>query len=408
MLIMLFGGVAGPVLLLVGLERVTAVSGSLLLNLEAPFTALLAVVAFREHLSARGWLAGGVIVLGAAVLGGGGAVGGDVWGVVLIAGACAAWAIDNNLTQRLTLRDPFAIVRFKAYGATAINLLIALLLRRAGWPDVGIVAAALALGAVSYGASILLDAYALRLVGAAREAALFATAPFAGALVAIAVLGDRVTATTALAGGFMVAGTVGFLTDHHEHEHAHEALMHEHRHTHDEHHDHDHPPGAPTDEPVGAGNAFGCAVGGVGVRFGRVRRGSERVEVGVLMVGLAVVGRSGCLSVLVDESVAVGVPSDRSAGPILDDLAVVWCALPESTVWSTCVVMRDIFREELFEVWSVPHEGPVEEFAAHRADPAFRVRVRDRCARWRGDDRRAGAAEHFIEPGNELSAAVAD
>jgi drug/metabolite transporter (DMT)-like permease len=249
MLIMLFGGVAGPVLLLVGLERVTAVSGSLLLNLEAPFTALLAVIAFREHLSARGWLAGGVIVLGAVVLGGGGAVGGDVWGVVLIAGACAAWAIDNNLTQRLTLRDPFAIVRFKAYGATAINLLIALLLRRAGWPDVGIVAAALALGAVSYGASILLDAYALRLVGAAREAALFATAPFAGALVAIAVLGDRVTATTALAGGFMVAGTVGFLTDHHEHEHAHEALMHEHRHTHDEHHDHDHPPGALIDEP---------------------------------------------------------------------------------------------------------------------------------------------------------------
>lgn len=248
-LIMLFGGVAGPVLLLVGLERVSAVSGSLLLNLEAPFTALLAVLAFREHLGTRGWLAGAAILLGAIVLGGIGSFDGDVWGVVLIAGACAAWAIDNNLTQRLTLKDPLAIVRFKVFGAAAINLLLALAIRRAAWPDAWVVAAALALGAVSYGVSILLDAYALRLVGAAREAALFATAPFAGAIVAIVVLGDPMTTATLVAGALMVAGTVGFLTDHHAHEHTHEPLEHEHRHTHDEHHRHDHPPGVNPDEP---------------------------------------------------------------------------------------------------------------------------------------------------------------
>ena len=248
-LIMFFGGVVGPVLLLVGLERVTAVSGSLLLNLEAPFTALVAVFVFREHLGTRGWVAGLTIVLGAAVLGGNGSLGGDGWGVVLIAGACAAWAIDNNLTQRLTLRDPLAIVRFKAFGATAINLFIVFVVRRSEWPDAWVVAAALALGAVSYGVSILLDAYALRLVGAAREAALFATAPFAGAIVAIAVLGDPVTTATVVAGGLMVAGTIGFLTDHHGHEHSHEPMEHEHRHTHDEHHQHEHPPGMRVDEP---------------------------------------------------------------------------------------------------------------------------------------------------------------
>ncbi len=248
-LIMLFGGVAGPILLLVGLERVSAVSGSLLLNLEAPFTALLAVLVFREHLGRRGWLAGAAIVLGAAVLGGAGSFHGDIAGVLLIAGVCAAWAIDNNLTQRLTLKDPLAIVRFKVFGAAAINVFIALALRRAAWPDAWVVAAALALGAVSYGVSILLDAYALRLVGAAREAALFATAPFAGAMVAIAVLGDPITTATLVAGGLMVAGTVGFLTDHHAHEHTHELLEHEHRHTHDAHHQHDHPPCLSTDEP---------------------------------------------------------------------------------------------------------------------------------------------------------------
>ena len=248
-LIMLFGGVAGPVLLLVGLQRVTAVSGSLLLNLEAPFTVLLAVIVFREHLGRRGWFAGAAIVLGAAVLGGNGSVGGDAWGVVLVAGACAAWAIDNNLTQRLTLRDPLAIVRFKALGAAAINLLIAVLVRRSDVPAPWVILAALALGAVSYGVSILLDAYALRLVGAAREAALFATAPFAGAVVAIGVLGEPVTTAVVIAGALMIAGTVGFLTDRHAHEHSHEPMEHEHRHIHDEHHRHDHPPGVPLDEP---------------------------------------------------------------------------------------------------------------------------------------------------------------
>ena len=139
------------------------------MNLEAPFTALIAVLVFREHLGARGWIAGGAIVLGAALLGGIGSVDGDLWGVLLIAGACAAWAIDNNLTQRLTLKDPLAIVRFKAFGATAINLFIALALRRAAWPEGWVVGAALALGAVSYGVSILLDAYTLRLVGTATR-----------------------------------------------------------------------------------------------------------------------------------------------------------------------------------------------------------------------------------------------
>ena len=47
---------------------------------------------------------------------------------------------------------------------------------------------ALAVGAICYGASIVLDVYALRLLGAAREAAFFAAAPFVGALLAVPLL----------------------------------------------------------------------------------------------------------------------------------------------------------------------------------------------------------------------------
>jgi drug/metabolite transporter (DMT)-like permease len=243
-----FGGVLGPVLLLVGLQHVTGTTGALTLNLEAPFTALLAVWWFGEYLGRRGWAAGGVIVGGATLLAAApGTVGGDALGVVLIAGACLCWALDNNVTQQLTIRDPISIVRTKASIAAVVNVGIALA-RGGTWPRGGVIAATLALGAVSYGVSIVLDAYALRIIGAAREAALFATAPFAGVVLAVA-LGEPFTIVSGLALVLMAAGAVGMVADRHAHEHAHEALAHEHQHVHDEHHQHAHPPGVDPREP---------------------------------------------------------------------------------------------------------------------------------------------------------------
>ncbi len=243
------GGVVAPVLLLTGLERVSAMAGSLTLNLEAPFTAVLAVWVFGEYLSRRAWLAGLIVVIGATVLGvAPGPMSNDPIGIALIALACFAWAIDNNLTQGLTARDPIAIVRTKAFGAAVVNVSIALL-RGSDVPAAWVIVAALALGAVSYGLSVVFDAYALRSLGAAREAALFATAPFAGVIVAIAVLGEDLSGGSAAALVLMAIGTSLLLTDRHVHRHAHVALAHEHRHVHDDHHGHDHAEGVDTREP---------------------------------------------------------------------------------------------------------------------------------------------------------------
>lgn len=244
------GGLIGPVLMLLGLQRVTALAGSLLLNLEAPFTVLLAVVVFREHIGPRSAAAALLIVSGAVVLElEPGALGADLLGVLLLAGACACWAIDNNFTQRLSLRDPFAIVRIKTLGAgfgnTALGLAIA------GWSglELGPVAGALALGSLSYGASVVLDAYALRFVGAAREAAYFATAPFVGALGALLLHDERLRPFGVVAMLAMAAGVALLLRERHEHLHEHEPLEHEHLHEHDEHHQHAHASGDPPGEP---------------------------------------------------------------------------------------------------------------------------------------------------------------
>jgi drug/metabolite transporter (DMT)-like permease len=247
--VVLAGGVLGPLLLLLGLERVSGVVGSLLLNLEGPITVLLAVLFFGEHLGRSGAVAAMLILVGAAALKvSPGAAAVDGWGMLAVALACSCWAVDNNLTQRLSLRDPFAIVRIKTLAAGSFNLALGLALG-GRLPGVAACAAAMLLGRVSYGGSVVLDAYALRLVGAAREAAYFATAPFVGALLSGLLLGERLRAIDGLAMLAMGMGVVLLLIERHSHWHDHEPLEHEHAHEHDEHHQHAHPPGTPPGQP---------------------------------------------------------------------------------------------------------------------------------------------------------------
>ncbi len=243
------GGVAGPILMLAGLDRVTGLTGALVLNLEAPFTLLLAVAFFGEHLGRGAAVAAGLIMAGAAALDWtGGVLGGQGLGVALLAAACAAWALDNNLTQGLTLKDPFALVRIKTLAAGLTNTALGLALGDT-LPAPHVVGLALALGSVSYGLSVVLDALALRRIGAAREAAYFATAPFVGATGAFLLLGDVPRSVDLVAMAAMAAGVALLLRERHAHEHVHEPMDHEHLHHHDAHHQHAHGPDDPPGEP---------------------------------------------------------------------------------------------------------------------------------------------------------------
>ena len=234
------GGIAGPILMLVGLTRVSGVTGSLLLTLEGPMTTIVALAFFGEHLGRREVAGTALVFLGAAVLGyGPGAIRAEPWGVLAIAAACACWAVDNNLTQRLSLRDPVSVVRWKTLGAGICMSSIAIA-TGSTFPRGRVLAATLVIGALSYGVSVLLDLYALRLLGAAREAAFFATAPFVGALVAIPLLGERLSLSDSVAAGLMIAGIAVLLRARHAHRHVHDELVHDHLHVHDEHHRHDH------------------------------------------------------------------------------------------------------------------------------------------------------------------------
>jgi len=280
-LLILSGGVIAPVLLLLGLERVSGITGSLLLNLEGPLTIVIGVALFREHLPRQAMLGATVIFAGAILLGiGTGSVHADWIGILLITAACAGWALDNNLTHSLTVRDPGSVVRLKTGASGAINMIVALLVGER-LPAASIVASALALGAVSYGLSVYLDALALRNLGAAREAAIFAVAPFAGALLAPLVLPESLGVRDLAAGALMGVGVALLLLDRHVHTHRHEPLDHDHAHVHDEHHQHAHtvdtPPGEPHSHPHHHDELFHAHphVSDIHHRHGHSRRGEH-------------------------------------------------------------------------------------------------------------------------------------
>ena len=253
----LLGGVLGPVALVLGLARLPAASSSLLLNLEAVFTLAIAVVLGREHLGRRGLVSALLTIAGAVVLSEGSFNGANASGCALIALATLAWGIDNNISQRLSLRDPIQIASCKAAGASLPMLLLALVLGHS-FPPMPITLALLGIGALGYGISIWLDLLALRGLGAAREAVLFSTAPFVGAMFSVVVLRDSLSAPLLLAAGLMAIGVALLLREQHSHLHRHQPLQHAHRHRHDPrggdpHHEHEHAPedldGLPADRP---------------------------------------------------------------------------------------------------------------------------------------------------------------
>jgi drug/metabolite transporter (DMT)-like permease len=237
--VVVFGGVLGPLLLMLGLARTQATSGSLLLNLEGLFTMGIAWLVFRENVDRRLLLGALAILAGAAMLSWSGRGIEVDTGAVLIAAACLAWGIDNNLTRKLSSADPVLTALIKGLVAGTVNVGLAALSGAAA-PPAGIVAASAVVGFIGIGVSLVLFVLALRHLGTARTSAYFSLAPFIGAVLAIGLLHEAVTPNLALAGLLMGFGLWMHLAERHDHEHRHEALEHEHSHRHDAHHRHTH------------------------------------------------------------------------------------------------------------------------------------------------------------------------
>src|SRR5882762_3928925 len=211
--VVLTGGLLAPPLLLWGLQRSTAMTTALLLNLEVVFTVVLAGIVFNEHLGPRVAIAAVVMAAGGIALG---------------------WTPGD---PAIAEGDPLLIVEVKGLVAGTVNVLLALASGQS-WPSPGTIGFGLALGAVSYGTSLVLFILAMRELGAARAGAYFAAAPFFGAAGGLLLLGESPTVGLLGAAALMALATWLLVQERHLHRHRHPTGTHIHVHVHDDHHQH--------------------------------------------------------------------------------------------------------------------------------------------------------------------------
>jgi drug/metabolite transporter (DMT)-like permease len=235
------GGIAAPITLLFSLQNTPAATASLLLSFEGVATTLIAFFAFKESISRRAWWAIALITLASIFLSVNlNAEWGFSLGALGIIAACILWGIDNNFTRNISAKDPITIVTIKGLGAGSFSLGMAMVLGNK-LPAWEVILGALALGSLSYGASIVLFIHAMRGIGAARTSALFSSAPLAGMILSFLLFREFPSWMFVIAFPLMVAGTLFLVSEEHEHDHVHEMTIHEHAHIHDDgHHEHDH------------------------------------------------------------------------------------------------------------------------------------------------------------------------
>lgn len=245
------GGIIAPILLMTGIALTAKASfASILFSSEVVFTAFIAWLLFREHLSLRFCVAVLLLVAGGAALS---------WnpelasfhldkGLLLVLAACFLWGFDNNFSARISGSDPVAVACYKGLAAGFVNTAVALALGSPFPPAPALLGVAV-VGMSAYGVSIALLIYGMRHIGAARSAAIFGSNPFLGAFLCVIFLKEGVSLPFLCGFAACVAAMAVMLSEHHVHEHRHEDLVHEHGHTHEEHHAHVHASADPAGEP---------------------------------------------------------------------------------------------------------------------------------------------------------------
>lgn len=238
----LFGGMLGPAFLTYGINRISGSTASLLLNLEAVLTSIIAWTVFKEHFEKKIVYGMILIVLGCLTLsfGTGVASGADTLsGFILIILACLSWGVDNNVTRNISHLDPVMTASFKGLIAGSANLALAFIIGESLHWSSQILLVGL-LGFLGIGISLVSFIVSLRSIGTARTGAIFSTAPFIGSLLAIIFLKEPITLPFIVALVLMAAGLGMHLSEDHHHAHEHKELTHSHEHIHDEHHQHLH------------------------------------------------------------------------------------------------------------------------------------------------------------------------
>lgn len=238
--IILFGGLLGPLLLMIGLRAADAASVSIWLNMELVATAILGVLIFKDSLDKFTWIGVGFTICAGVITSMGEGVSG-LTSALLITAACFCWGVDNHLTALTDGATPQAVTFIKGMVAGAVNLLIGISIADSNFVFNNAVFAALIVGGFSYGLSIVLYVTSAQNIGATRGQILFSTAPLWGVILSYVFFQDTFHWTHLISILFLIIAVIVINLNAHKHKHQHEVLEHIHYHTHEDgHHDHVH------------------------------------------------------------------------------------------------------------------------------------------------------------------------
>jgi drug/metabolite transporter (DMT)-like permease len=237
--VILFGGILGPLFLMIGLKTANAMSVSIWLNMELVATAILGILIFKDHLD-RYAIFGVILTLGAGIIISIQEPNSGLISAFFILMACISWGFDNHLSAIIDGVSPQTITFVKGVFGGLTNLIIGMFLN--GWQiQIHYIPIALLLGVFSYGISIVLYVTSAQNLGATRSQILFSTAPFWGIIAAWIFLGEPLTLLVLISSSVLVLGIVFTNINSHRHTHYHKSMGHIHLHSHDDgHHNHIH------------------------------------------------------------------------------------------------------------------------------------------------------------------------
>lgn len=244
--------IAAPIFLMIGLQKASAESASLLGNFEIVVTTLIALALFSEKVSKKLWIAIALITASSVILSlkPGQSISFSV-GSMFILAACVYWGLENNCTRKLSSKSTAQIVILKGFFSGLGSLAVAFMLGES-FPALRYIGAAMLLGFAAYGLSIFFYIRAQRDLGAAKTSAYYAIAPFLGVIFSWILFRNHLEWQFLVALAIMILGTYFSITDTivlqhthshvhmHTHEHRHDGLTHTHEHAHQHTHLHAH------------------------------------------------------------------------------------------------------------------------------------------------------------------------
>jgi drug/metabolite transporter (DMT)-like permease len=218
LIVTILGGVLAPVLLMYGLQQTAASTAAILTNGEIVFTLALSSIFFGEKPQGRiGSFAFILIVTGLVI-----ATTEDFRalesilelnpGNVLILASMLMWAIDNNISRRLTLNvSPAKIAMVKSLFGGLILLSIALAMGKGSAIsaikyDMWILIIVMSIS--GFGGALLLFLEGIKRIGTVRTMSMFSMTPIFGIVIAALALGESITELQGIATALIIFGII--------------------------------------------------------------------------------------------------------------------------------------------------------------------------------------------------------